>query len=613
MSILQGTLTINNHGFGIIKNDVIKKKIRVDKKNLNYNISDVLVQFEILKENDFIIYAKVISEPNLNGMFFYGYFHHNYKTNTFLYNTRFGKSNLIMCDINKNLKNSDIVSFSITKFKNGKYYGRIKKKIGTFFDTKSVTKLLINEFNLKNEFPKKITKEINLIKKKYFIDFENEIKKRKNLTNFNTFTIDPIGARDLDDAISVEKKNKFYKVFIHIADVSHFIKENTHIDKEALNRSFSVYLPSKVIRMLPSELSEDLCSLIPGSCKYAVTTEVNIDFKGKVLNWKIYKSLIESNYKFTYEEVFDILENNKDNKYLKELKMLKEISDLLKNTRIRLPDKKFNDITKEMEVFFHDYSHSMIEELMILNNILVSKELSKKNVKYPNRYHPSINLDNSNLKLIEKINNTKISNYSVKNIQKIIKKNMDNKINFNILLNLYLLQSSMNKATYQDNKNGHWALNLKYYSHFTSPIRRFPDLISHRLIFNENKKNVSNMLKIVNDNEYKYQKIDFFTENLNIIKFLELNKDHFMKKIFDGVITKVSNPSITIFIPNIYWVKNIHISELSDIKMNYNEENNSFSYNEKKIEEGSIVKMKINKINLIFQEIKFDILNKIEN
>ena len=110
MSILQGTLTINNYGFGIIKNDVITKKIRVDKKNLNYNISGVVVQFEILKENDFMIYAKVISEPNLNGMFFYGYFHHNYKTNTFLYNTRFSKSNLIMCDINKNLKNSDIVS-----------------------------------------------------------------------------------------------------------------------------------------------------------------------------------------------------------------------------------------------------------------------------------------------------------------------------------------------------------------------------------------------------------------------------------------------------------------------------------------------------------------------
>ena len=121
------------------------------------------------------------------------------------------------------------------------------------------------------------------------------------------------------------------------------------------------------------------------------------------------------------------------------------------------------------------------------------------------------------------------------------------------------------------------------------------------------------MLNIINDNEFKYQQIEFYIEDLKIIRFIELNKDFFSKKIFNGVIIKITNPTITIFIPEIYWTKSIHISELSEVKMNYNKDNNLFYINEQKIELGNIIKLKINKINVIFQEIKFDILNKIKD
>jgi len=614
MNIYRGILEINNFGFGIISNNDFKKKIRVDKKNLNNNISGETVTFEIIKENEFIIYAKILSDPNLNGKFFIGYFHHNYKKNTFIYNSKFGKSNLIMCDLYYNLEENDIIKFIITKYKNKKFYGKIKKKIGNINDNKSISKLIINEFNLNNTFSNKIIKEVLNIKNKYISELKHQKLLRKDLTNINTFTIDPKGARDLDDAISILKNNDIYIIYINIADVSYFVEENSFINKEALKRSFSVYLPSNVIRMLPGELSEDLCSLTPNSNKYAVTTEVHIDKNGKIIKYDIYKSIIKSNYKFTYKEVYDIITNNKNHFLIHELKLLYDVTKLLKTKRICLPEKNFNNKTKKYDIFFHDFSHVMIQELMILNNILASKIMLKKKIPYPNRYHPPIdnNLVSNCIKLINTYNDKDIEKFNIDNIQEIIKNNMDSNKNNILLLNMYVIQLIMSKASYKDNKNGHWALNLEYYSHFTSPIRRFSDILCHRIIFGKKKiNNLSNILENINKKESKYQQIDFYLENLNILKNLKNNEKIFFSKEIVGIVTRISNPTINIFIPEIYWSKNIHISELSNVRLNYNEKENYFYNLNYEIKIGYEFKLKINKINIPYLEIKFEILNKI--
>ena len=127
--------------------------------------------------------------------------------------------------------------------------------------------------------------------------------------------------------------------------------------------------------MLPPTLSENLCSLLPDTIKYAVTTEVNINKKGKIIDWKIYKSIIKSKYKFTYEEVYDILTNNKNHFLKNDLVKLRKVSDLIKKNRLRLPNKEFDNNSKNIKLFYNDFSHSMIEELMILNNILAAKEI----------------------------------------------------------------------------------------------------------------------------------------------------------------------------------------------------------------------------------------------
>ena len=602
----KGILNINKYGFGIIKSNKFNKKIKVDKKNLNNNIDNEEVIFEIIKEHDFCIYAKVISEPNLIDKQFTGIFHHNYINSCFIYSKKFGKNNLIMCDKpNEDINDGDLFNFTIKKFKNKKFYGKINNKIGNFFNKDSITTLLINEYNLNNDFNDKIIKKLKKIINRYNNDFEIESKNRTDLTNITTFTIDPNGARDLDDAISVIEFDNKFKVYINIADVSYFVKPNTSIDKEALKRSFSVYLPTTVIRMLPPELSENLCSLLPNTAKYAVTTEVDISKKGKILNWKIYKSIIESKYKFTYEEVYDIITNNKDHFLKNDLIKLKTVSDLIRKNRLRLPNKTYDD-SLNIKLFYNDFSHSMIEELMILNNILAAKELSKRGIHYPSRYHPEPDLEmtSNNLFLLEKINNVEMNNVNVNTIQNVID-NTDNKI-----INLYLIRTILSKATYDHKKKGHWALDLKFYSHFTSPIRRYPDLITHRLIFeyNINNNKLNDCLYNINKNEQEYQKIEFYMEDILNFKHIKENEEFYKNKILKGIITRVSNPTITIFIEDIFYTKDFHIGDISKIKMNFDDKKNIFFNNDKIIQKGDIINLKINKIRTPFLDIIFDFI-----
>jgi len=358
--------------------------------------------------------------------------------------------------------------------------------------------------------------------------------------------------------------------------------------------------------MLPPLLSENLCSLLPNSDKYAVTTEIDIDNKGKIIKWNIYKSIIRSNYKYTYEEVYDIITINKDNKYINELKLLHSLSILLKRNRLKLPNKKIND-SFEMDISYSDFSHVMIEEMMILNNILVARTLFNKEISYPARYHGEPNYEKNNklLELVEKINNITISKIDINQLQYLV--DIENKEHK--LINLFFIQRILSKARYDNVSSGHWALNLDFYSHFTSPIRRYSDLISHRLIFGETYKVVTfkKYLKTINDNEKNYQQINFFVDRIKTIRHINNLQDKNKNKIFNGYILEIKNPMISVFIPSIFWLQELHISNITDKKMNYDDVKKIFYNDTNIINNGKIIKLKIKKIKVAFLEIEFEV------
>ena len=603
MKTFKGTLELNRNGNGIIKSKTIKKKIHVNKKDLNFNFSGMKVSFVIIKETEKNLYAKITSDPDLKNREFFGIVHHKYDNSYLVYVKIFGKNNLILCDNKFNIPDNNFVKIKIKKIKNKKIYGKIKDNIGSFNDNAALTKFLINEHKLVDKFPQKVLMKTKKAINRYNQDYEKQLKKRKDLKGLRTFTIDPQRARDLDDAIAIQKKNDGYKLYVHIADVSYFVKLHNSIDKEAAKRSFSVYLPEQVIRMLPAELSEKLCSLLPDTDKFAVTTEIDLDKNGKVIDYDIYKSVIRSRHKYAYEDVYSIITKNKPDKYRKELDLLHELSLKLKTNRLKLPENRMNKKTKEIELSYSDFSHAMIEEAMILNNILAAKYLASKNLAYPSRFHqaPLLETNIYNLHLMNKLNNLNLQNIDVEKIQKVI----DTSVGNTRLTNLYLIRRMLTKAKYDITNNGHWALNLKYYSHFTSPIRRYPDLISHRLIFGEKiaLNNLEKMMSVVNENELRYQKINFQVEDIHMIRHINDYSKYYINKEFESIIIDIRNPVITLFIPDIFWIKKINIKDFK--QLDCDEDRLLINGNETFV--GNKIKVKLNKISIPFLELYFDL------
>ena len=596
MTELNGILKITQFGFGIIDCKKIKKRIKVDKKDLNLNFDGSTVTFEIINETELNCHAKITSLPDFKNKIFVGIIHHFYKEDILVLNSKLTKSNLVLCNPPKfEISDNNFVKFEITKLKDNKFYGNIIENLGDFYDDNALTQYLIETFNLQTEISEKVLIKADKAVNRYHQDFKSEEIKRKDLRNLVTFTIDPNGARDLDDAISIVKQNNIYKIYIHIADVSYFINKYNSIDKDASNRSFSIYLPKQVIRMLPPILSENYCSLLPDNDKFAVTTEVDVDLDGNILEWNTYKSIIRSCYKFTYDEVYDILEKKVefDKDYLIDhLLNLKDISFKLAKKRLKLPSIRYDEENKCISLSYSDYTHQMIEEVMILNNILVAKTLSSKNINYPSRYHPTP-LPESNNSIINMINfhNNIELNFGIDSLQKIV----DSDNNNLRLLNLFCIQRILTKAKYTYEEEGHWALNLNHYSHFTSPIRRMSDIISHRLIFGEiySDKQMSDILENINKNEKNYQKIDFLVEKFRLIRFL--NKINAVGNIYNSIITDVRSPTITVFIPEIFYSYDMHVADFSKERLVYDE--NSKSYSGKiNINMGDIIKLKLEKI-----------------
>lgn len=367
---------------------------------------------------------------------------------------------------------------------------------------------ILASFNAPGEFPEEVKDEVyRLGDSDPFSDKSN----RLDLTETITVTIDPETARDFDDALSITKNDDGnYRVGIHIADVSHFVKQDGIIDNEARDRSTSIYLPGRVIPMLPEELSNDLCSLRPDEERFTKSVFIDYSKDGKVLDYKIYRSVIKSTRRMTYPEVKELLSNEQayeefDNKeILTVLENLDTLAKTLRANRLQNGSLELNmaeyiilfnekNEVEGMESVEHDFSHQLVEEFMLAANVCVARWCHDNDLPVLHRIHEAPK-DEAIEELSEFLTS---SGYPFKpplrreRLQAILNSVRDKPEEHSI--NLSILKS-FQQAVYGSSSNiGHFALNFPHYLHFTSPIRRYPDLYLHQMLDKVFDKNANKL------------------------------------------------------------------------------------------------------------------------
>jgi len=352
------------------------------------------------------------------------------------------------------------------------------------------------------DYPAKVMAEAQKIEKEEKLIPKNEIAKRRDFRSILTFTIDPASAKDFDDAISYQKLgDNHHEIGVHIADVSHYVREHSALDKEAFKRQFSVYLVDRTIPMLPPVLSDDLCSLNPNEDKLAFSTVFEMDDNGKILKRWFGKTIINSDKRFSYEDAQKSI-NDSTLAYHLELTTLNRIA---KKMRVEKEKKGAIDFEQDEIAFELDAkgvpiriylkarldTHKMVEEYMLLANREVAEYIWKINEKrseqYPFLYriHDLPNPDKiANLSIFVKalgyeLNIRKDKNITPKDLQMLINE-VEGKAEAGIIKTAAI--RSMAKAIYATQNIGHFGLAFDYYTHFTSPIRRYPDLVVHRML-----------------------------------------------------------------------------------------------------------------------------------
>lgn len=520
----KGKLQINERKFGFVKIENSDEEIYISGKNINNALNGDIVIVEIIDDSskDGHKEGKIVSIFERDKKSIVGIFE---KSKSFGFvipdDKKFGSDIFISKKKFLGAKNNDKVVVKITKYpENGKKAeGEVVEVLGNV-DMAGIDMLsLIREYNLPYEFPQNVVDEAKNIEA---IISKDEIKHRLDLRNELFFTIDGEDAKDLDDAVCVKKNNNGnYELMVAIADVSHYVTENSNINKEAILRGTSIYMMDRVIPMLPKELSNGICSLNANEDRLAICVIMEINKDAKVISSDIKKCVINVKERMSYTNVYKILnyinreENqntskkdiqnsneeidmeviNRYNPYISNFALMQELALILKNKRERdgaldldVPESKIilneNGVAIDVKKYEINFANEIIEQFMLISNEVVAEKFYWLEAPFIYRVHEvpdkekidELNKFLFNLGLKIKYNKDSIHPSSFAEILKKVKDEPEERVVSNLVLR------TLKVARYESENKGHFGIASKFYCHFTSPIRRYPDLFIHRVI-----------------------------------------------------------------------------------------------------------------------------------
>ena len=498
----KGLMRVNKKGFGFVEIENMEEDIYISPDNMNGAIHDDIVLVEITSKMSLNrLEGRVLKVINRKNERYIGLISFDQKGvgHVDLDDDRIKLDIEIPKDKAMNAVDGHKVVVELDKKKNssGRYEGRVVDIIGHVNDPGVDILSIIYKYNFNVDFPDDVKEELKSIPNQVYAP---EIEDRRDLRNEVIFTIDGDDTKDIDDAISVKiLPNGRYQLGVHIADVSYYVRENSPLDKEASERGTSVYLVDRVIPMLPHELSNGICSLNPNVDRLAISCVMEFDSAGKQIDYEIFPSVIKSRIQMTYKNVNSILEDNKVPEgyepYVNDLKTMAELAEILREAMVRRGYIDFD--IDEAKILVDDkcvptkvvlrergVGEKLIEDFMIAANECVASHIYFMNLPFIYRVHeyPSEDKIRSFLGFISGLGyqiTGDVSNTSPRAVQNILKQ-LEDKPEYKILANLLL--RSMQKAVYRPENIGHFGLASDCYTHFTSPIRRYPDTTVHRLL-----------------------------------------------------------------------------------------------------------------------------------
>lgn len=534
-----------------------------------------------------------------------------------------------------NARNGDKVYLEIInpenlKDENSDLRGEITEVLGKSGDRSTEEKSIIRKFNLVKEFPREVEEEAGKAR------VEVSTEERVDLRDKTIFTIDPVDAKDFDDAVSIEiLEDGTYLLGVHIADVSHYVREGSELDKEALKRATSVYLVKNVIPMIPEKLSNDICSLKPGEDRLTFSVFINLSKRCSVRSFEIRKSVIRSKRRFSYEEAQEIIDTKKGD-FAEELLLMHKLSKSI--TLKRLKEESLDFDSNEVKFVFDTNgnvedivvkhrldSMRLIEEFMLLANkcatVFVNNLSKKLRIKLPfiYRVHDIPNKD----KMKELAEFVKQFGYSInieeKNSLRKLLAAIEGKPEEFIINNLLI--RSMAKAIYTEKNIGHYGLGFRDYSHFTSPIRRYPDLLVHRILYDYiyDEKNILNRAEhykkiipaagkqssIMEQNAEQAER-----ESIKLFQGEYINKH--IGEEFEGIISGMVQYGMFVEIMEILVEGMIRFRDIEDDYYEYDDKNHIARGRRrgKTFRAGQKVKIKVMRVNKETKKIDFNLVLK---